>query len=264
MTLAPEVLVYPAHGAGSLCGKALSSERVSTIGQQLQENYAPQPMSEDKFVDTLMEGQPFIPKYFGFNVGLNKAGAPSYQESIDLVPRVGADTPLEPGVMVIDTRPEEQFKAGHVAGAINLMDGGKFETWLGSIMGPSEQFYLIAESEEARETVIQKAAKIGYEPNIKGAMLAPAEQLVQETQIDLSAFKQDPSRFTIVDIRNVGEYESGALFSDSLNIPLAELRERAQEIPTAKPIVVHCAGGYQSAAGTSIVRNELGGMDILT
>ncbi len=262
MTLAPEVLVYPAHGAGSLCGKALSSDTVSTIGKQLKENYALQPMSEDEFVDVLLEGQPFIPKYFGYDVGLNKNGAPSYQESIDRVPRIAADTPLEPGVLVIDTRPEDKFKAGHVPGAINLMDGGKFETWLGSIVGPEEKYYLIAENDEAREIVIQKAAKIGYEPNIAGALTAPSEQPAQESKIDLESFKQDPSQFTVVDIRNVGEYDAGALFSHAVNIPLAELRERAQEIATDKPVVIHCAGGYRSAAGTSIVKNALDGTEV--
>ena len=258
MPLAPEVLIYPAHGAGSLCGKNLSDETVSTMGQQLKENYALQPMSEEEFVKELLDGQPFIPKYFAYDVGINKAGAPTFEESIAAVPRLAADAELKEGLLVIDTRPAEQFRAGHLPGAINLMDGGKFETWLGSIVGPEEKFYLIAESEEVREAVIRKAAKIGYEPNIEGALLTLAQAPEQAPDLDLAAFKANPEAFNVVDIRNVGEYNSGAFFDHAVNLPLADLRERAEEVATDKPVVVHCAGGYRSAAGASIVKRVLG------
>jgi len=119
MKLNEEVLVYPAHGAGSLCGKNLSDDTVSTIGKELKYNYALQPMSEAEFIDTLLEGQPFIPKYFGFNVDINKAGAPPYEESVKAVPRLENTAEWEAGVLIIDARPEEQFKKGHLKGAIN-------------------------------------------------------------------------------------------------------------------------------------------------
>lgn len=254
MVLPEETLVYPAHGAGSLCGKNLSSDTVSSIGRELKTNYALQPMSEDEFVDLLLEGQPFIPKYFGYDVDLNKKGAPSLIPSTDKVARPEAGTTPEPGVLVIDTRPEDQYKAGHLPGSINLMDGGKFETWLGSIVGPEESFYLIAENEEKRESLIQKAAKIGYEPNIKAALLAPGFMMGMTPILQLEEFKASPDSFTIVDIRNTGEFEGGAVFSSAMNISLPELRERAGEIPTDKPILIHCAGGYRSAAGASIVQ----------
>lgn len=258
MTLAPEVIVYPAHGAGSLCGKNLSSETISTIGQQLRENYALQPMSEAAFVEALLEGQPHIPKYFGYDVEMNKQGAPAFDKSVKAVPRLAPDAQVDTNLVVIDTRPQVQFHAGHFPGAINLMNGGKFETWLGSIVGPEERFYLIAENEEVREEVIRKAAKIGYESLIEGAMVAPQHMPVTAEAIDLDSFRLTPSAYTIVDIRNVGEFDTGAFFAHAINIPLAELRERATEIPTEKPIVVHCAGGYRSAAGASIVANAAG------
>ncbi|MDP5172359.1 MAG: MBL fold metallo-hydrolase [Bacteroidia bacterium] len=253
MKLPEDVLVYPAHGAGSLCGKNLSTDTVSSIGRELRENYALQPMSEDDFVDVLLEGQPFIPKYFGFNVGLNKQGAPSFEASVAKVIRAEIGATPEPGHLVIDTRPADQFKAGHLPGAINLMDGGKFETWLGSIVGPQERFYLIAESEEARESVIRKAAKIGYEGNIISAMLTPSFMMSMTPILQVPTFVNHLSDYTIVDIRNAGEFADGAFFEGAINIPLPELRERASEIPTDKPIVIHCAGGYRSAAGSSIV-----------
>jgi hydroxyacylglutathione hydrolase len=258
MKLAPEVMVYPAHGAGSLCGKNLSSETVSTIGQQLSENYALQPMSEDEFVDALLEGQPYIPKYFPFDVDLNKQGAPSYEASVQAVRRLAPDADLEEGRLVIDTRPQEQFRAGHLPHAINLMNGDKFETWLGSIVGPEERYYLIAENEEVREEVIRKAAKIGYELNIEAALATPMQLPKSEPSFDLAHFRQNPQAYTVVDIRNTSEFAAGAFFEHAINLPLSELRERTAEVPTDKPVVVHCAGGYRSAAGASIVADAFG------
>lgn len=258
MKLAPEVLVYPAHGAGSLCGKNLSSETVSTIGQQLSENYALQPMSEDQFVDALIEGQPFIPKYFPFNVDLNKQGAPNYEASVKAVKRLAPEAERQEGLLVIDTRPQEQFRAGHLPHAINLMNGAKFETWLGSIVSPDERYYLIAENDEELDEVIRKAAKIGYELNIEGALVAPAQLPKNEPTFDLAHFRQHPDAYTVVDIRNATEFAAGAFFPHAINLPLSELRERTEEIPTDKPVVVHCAGGYRSAAGASIVTDALG------
>ncbi|MEL6675677.1 MAG: MBL fold metallo-hydrolase [Bacteroidota bacterium] len=257
MVLDPEVLVYPAHGAGSLCGKNLSSDTVSTIGRELKTNYALQEMSEDEFVAVLLEGQPFIPKYFGFDVDLNKVGAPLLQPALETVPRISSEATLESGVLVIDTRPAADFNAGHLPGAINLMDGGKFETWLGSIIGPSEKFYLLAKDEATLETLIEKTAKIGYEGSIQGALVAPGGLPATSEGVPLDAFKDNPDAYTIIDIRNVGEYAQRAIFAQAINIPLPELRERVGEIPTEKPIVVHCAGGYRSAAGASIVFNGL-------
>lgn len=253
MTLPEEVLVYPAHGAGSLCGKNLSDDTVSTIGRELRENYALQPMDEEAFVNVLLEGQPFIPKYFPYDVGVNKAGAENMEESIARVPRKPGNIALEPGIPIIDSRPEADFKKGHLPGAINLQNGGKFETWVGSLFGPDEPFYLIAENEEEREILIWKIAKIGYEKNIRAAILPPDGMEKQTGALDLEDFKAHPDKYTIVDIRNVNEFNDGAFFPSAINVPLPELRERAGEIPKDKPVVIHCAGGYRSSAGSSIV-----------
>jgi hydroxyacylglutathione hydrolase len=262
MMLPDETIVYPAHGAGSLCGKNLSSDLVSTIGREKRENYALQEMSRDEFVSLLLQDQPFIPKYFGYDVALNKKGADSFEESIKKVPRIDRNSKLEEGVLVVDTRPQVQFRNGHVKGAINIMDGGKFETWLGSIVGPDEKFYLIAENNETLESVIRKAAKIGYEKNIKGALLNPDDADELAPEIDPDQFANEMDRYTIVDVRNESEIRTEEIFKNTIRIPLPELRERVNEIPATKPVIVHCAGGYRSAAGASIILSALPKLEV--
>ncbi|RAK66063.1 MBL fold metallo-hydrolase [Hymenobacter edaphi] len=256
MTLPPTTKVYPAHGPGSLCGKTTSPDLDSTIGKELRTNYALQPMTRAEFVQVLLEDQPFVPKYFGRDVQLNKQGAPAFEDSVRAVKHLPGGTALEPEVLIIDTRPAAQFRQGHLPGAINLMDGGKFETWLGSILGPQEPFYLVAESQIALDTVIRKAAKIGYEGNIQGALLTPREVPTTSPAVDVERVRQHPEQFTVVDIRNRTEAKK-QVFDGALLIPLPELRERAHEVPTDKPVLVHCAGGYRSAAGASILQAAL-------
>lgn len=262
MKLPEDVVVYPAHGPGSLCGKSMSPELTSTIGKELRDNYALQLMSELDFVKTLTEEQPFVPKYFGHDVSLNKKGAADFEESVKAVTRLDRNAQLEAGVLVIDTRPQERFKKAHVRGAINLQDGGKFETWLGSIVSPGEPYYLIAESEASLETVIRKTAKIGYESQIKGALLTPDNLTDNSPEFNAADVDLHEDNYTIVDIRNVGEVKSGKIFAHAIAIPLPELRERTKEIPTDKPIVIHCAGGYRSAAGASIVAREISNVPV--
>ena len=262
MTLPGSTKVYPAHGPGSLCGKTTSPDLDSTIAKELKTNYALQPMSEQEFIKVLLEDQPFVPKYFGHNVRLNRQGAPSFEDSIRAVPQLNSADVLEPGVLLIDTRPAAQFRAGHLAGSFNLQDGGKFETWLGSILGPEEAFYLLADTKIALDAVVRKTAKIGYEGNIKGALLAPAALPATSAAADVAQVRAHPEQFTIVDIRNRTEAQT-PIFANALMIPLPELRERAHEIPTDKPVLVHCAGGYRSAAGSSIVQAALPAAQVL-
>ncbi|SHJ77387.1 Glyoxylase, beta-lactamase superfamily II [Hymenobacter daecheongensis DSM 21074] len=262
MTLPATTKVYPAHGPGSLCGKTTSPDLDSTIGRELQTNYALQPMSEQDFIKVLLEDQPFMPKYFGHDVQLNKAGALPFEDSIRAVPRLYGDAALEPGVLVIDTRPQAEFKKGHLPGAINLQDGGKFETWLGSVVGPDEKFYLLADTQIALDTVIRKTAKIGYEGLIKGALLTPEHLPATSPTANVEHLRERPEDFTIVDIRNRTEAKQ-PIFPGALVIPLPELRERAHEVPTDKPIMVHCAGGYRSAAGSSILEAALPGAQVI-
>lgn len=257
MTLPKSVVVYPAHGPGSLCGKSMSPDLESTIGRELRENYALQLMDEFTFIKTLTTDQPFMPKYFGYDVDLNKTGAPSFQESINAVKRLNSDELLEKDIIVVDTRPKQQFRSGHLKGSINLQDGEKFETWLGSIIKPDEPFYLVAENEESLNIALKKAAKIGYEKNIEAALLTPANANETSAHLNLDNFKANPGNYNIVDVRNHGEVIEGQVFKTAISIPLPELRERIQEIPTDKPIIIHCAAGYRSAAAASIVNAKI-------
>ena len=263
MTLPEDVLVYPAHGPGSLCGKNMSPELDSSIGKELRQNYALQNMTEKEFVEMLTHDQPFVPKYFGYDVQLNKHGAASFRQSIDAVPRLSHDAKLNTNLLLIDTRSADKFKAGHLKGSLNFQNSGKFETWLGSIVGPGEEFYLIADTAEELESVIAKTAKIGYEGQIKGALLSPDHLTERSPEFNKTDFIENPDRFTIVDIRNENEVKDGKIFSKAISIPLHQLRERMDEIPINKPIVVHCAGGTRSAIGSSIIAQQTVKVDVL-
>jgi hydroxyacylglutathione hydrolase len=256
MLMPKSVIVYPAHGPGSLCGKNMSADLHSTIGRELRENYALQLMDELQFIKTLTTDQPFVPKYFGRDVEINKKGAPAFNASVNGVSKTGS-LPAGENIPLIDTRHKNDFRKGHVAGAINLQDGEKFETWLGSIIDPAEQFYLFAANENGLDTAIKKAAKIGYEKNIKAALLSPTDAAETSPDLDFDDFNLKPGSFMIIDVRNRGEVINGPIFRESVNIPLPELRERLDEIPVDKPIVVHCAAGYRSAAAASIIASKI-------
>lgn len=254
MTLNDEVIVFPAHGSGSLCGKSLSDATSSTIGIEKMSNYALQAMTEEEFVKVLLEDQPFIPKYFPYDVGLNKAGAPPYAQGVSRVRREEKNFNSPADALLIDGRPESEFKASHRKGAINIQNGGKFETWLGSIVGPEEKFYLLAHNEEALEEMIRKTAKIGYEALIEAAFVYDQKGESTSAVFNNEEFALHPDNYFIVDVRNPAEAKGQKVFEQAVLIPLPELRERYNEIKTEKPIVVHCAGGYRSAAGSSIVQ----------
>jgi len=257
MILPSHIIVYPAHGPGSLCGKSISADLQSTIGRELRENYALQLMDELSFVKTILADQPFIPHYFEWDVEINKKGASGFKNSVDKVSRAGNNLVLEKNFTIIDTRPKHVFNNGHIKGAINLQDGDKFETWLGSIVSPDEQFYLVAFNEEELEAMIEKSAKIGYEQNIKAGLLSIGNVSSQTPVLNMADFTLRPERYTILDVRNRNEVEDKSFFNNSIAIPLPELRERLNEIPTDKPIIVHCAGGYRSAAAASIIRGKI-------
>lgn len=256
MVLDNEVLVYPAHGAGTLCGKALSEANRSTIGAEKIANWSLQEMSEAEFKSTLLEDQPFVPKYFPYDVELNKQGAKALSRALAYIPS-GTAANLNKSILIIDTRPQAIFKKGHLPGSVNLQADGKFETWLGTIIAPEERFYLTAATREALDIAIARCAKIGYEPFIKQAFVFGGGS-EQDNSLDMGTFTAHQEDYNIVDIRNNSEVTAAPIFKNTVNIPLPELRDRLNEIPANKPVVVHCAGGYRSAAGSSIISNALG------
>jgi glyoxylase-like metal-dependent hydrolase (beta-lactamase superfamily II)/rhodanese-related sulfurtransferase len=258
--LPDDVIVYPAHGAGTLCGKNLSKESNSTIGKEKQTNWSLQETTEEEFADNLLADQPFVPAYFPYDVELNRLGATHMEQSIAAIHISEAKDDLDPLRWVVDVRQEEDFKAGHLPHAINLMEDGKFETWLGSIIKPGEKFYLAGANMAQVQRMIQRTASIGYESAvIEGLVVHAGNEKEKEATIDLSKFQIDPEAYTIVDVRNTSEINHEKIFPNSLSIPLAEVRERVHEIPTDKPIVVHCAGGYRSAAASSLIHSTLNG-----
>jgi hydroxyacylglutathione hydrolase len=157
-------------------------------------------------------------------------------------------------------REETSFKKGHLKGSINIQavsENAKFETWLGSIVTPEDSFTLVIDSKKNKDNLLHRVAKIGYEKLLKQVITLSDENLVTTSTLDLADFKKNPENYTIVDIRNTSEVEEGKFFENAISHPLNELRNTAKEIPIDKPIVVHCAGGYRSAAGSSILEKEI-------
>ncbi len=258
MVLEDETIVYPAHGAGTLCGKNLSKESTSTLGKEKETNWSLQDADEEEFVKNLLEDQPFVPAYFPYDVELNKKGAPQMKESITTVKKGAATSNLNKDLWIVDVRKEDDFKEGHLPHSVNIQEDGKFETWLGSIIKPEEQFYVAAKDEEQLQKMLLRVAAIGYETAVAEALIVKNGD-VKEAELDVDLFKNHTTDYTIVDVRNKAEMEEGKIFENSVSIPLAEVRDRVNEIPTDKPIVVHCAGGYRSAAGSSIIKSALDG-----
>ena len=258
MVLSDDTIVYPAHGAGTLCGKALSKASSSTIGKEKATNWCLQAQTEDEFVKELLKDQPFIPAYFPFDVALNKKGAPAFKTSVDVISieQMSDVITLDNTIWIIDIRKENIYKEGHLPKSINLMEGDKMETWLGSMIQPNEAFYLIGDNATSLKTIIERVAAIGYEPQIKGAFILQNGE-IKSNKIDIASFNANLGQYTIIDVRNEEEVNKNKIFADSLSFPLGQLRENAGKIPTNKPIVVHCAGGYRSAAASSFLQSEL-------
>lgn len=256
-------LVYPAHGAGTLCGKALKSMNASTIGVERMDNWAvlmAHSSDEDSFVEALVTGQPHIPKYFPNSVELNREGPSSYEEALRSVKVLGPLTEeafqhLDPSATIVDARPAHLFREGHIRGALNIPLGKTFNTWLGTLIAPNEPYYLIVSSQVAYEAVIDQVLQIGYERQLKGVFigLEYTNQKGPELFPNVEQLKTQVGAYTVVDVRDPDEVQNLPLIPGSVNIRLADLRERAAEIPTDKPIAVHCTGSYRSAVGSSIL-----------
>jgi hydroxyacylglutathione hydrolase len=262
LPLPDDMIVYPAHGAGSLCGKALKAAQSSTIGEERRDNWSLQEMSEEDFINQLLADQPFVPAYFPFDVELNRKGAPSFQERVhavtfgETIKDEKEANRLDKNIFIVDVRNGQTYKQGHLQHSINVIEGGKFETWLGSIIKPGESFYLAGSNKEQLTKLIDRAAAIGYEGQIKEAFVL--EYGTETTPaLDIDLFKENTDDFTVIDVRNKSEVKQKKIFSNSINIPLGDLRKRLAEIPTHKPVVVHCAGGTRSAAASSLIQAQL-------
>ena len=159
---------------------------------------------------------------------------------------------------IVDVRDEEDYKKGHLPHSVNLMKEAKFETWLGSIIKPNELFYIAASGENSLKEAIARTAAIGYEAQVEEAFVLEYNEVTQE-KMDVNKFEEHTNDYTIVDVRNKSEVKEKKIFENSISIPLGELREDVSKIPLDKPIVVHCASGYRSAAGSSLLQSQLNG-----
>lgn len=154
-------------------------------------------------------------------------------------------------------RPAEAFKASYIPNAVNIQDGGSFPTWLGSLIAPEAEFYLVGADEESLNMILHKAASIGYEANIKGAMVYEKTNGKQFAVFDKNSFTPEANKYTQIDVRTAKETQQEPIFQNSINIPLQELDQRVSEIPTDKPILVSCASGYRSATASSMIKKLL-------
>lgn len=266
LTLSDEVTVMPAHGAGSSCGKNLSEELTSTIGEQRASNPSVQPMSEDAFVALITEGQPAAPSYFSVNASMNKRVHPLLTQDrviAELSPtEVRAE--LAAGTRVLDARSVDDFAAGHLRGSVNVGFDGRFAETGGMVAEIGEKIVLITYPGEEQEAAV-RLARIGSD-NAAGYLtvdhdgvfpdeLAELVQPAPRTTIEQLDALLDADAVTLVDIRNPGEREGGVI-EGALPIPLAQLRTRLEQLPTGKPIVVHCAGGWRSSVAASLLRAQ--------
>jgi rhodanese-related sulfurtransferase len=236
----------------------MSSDPSSTLGNERRGNWAFQKQTEKEFLAEILKDQPFIPSYFGFNVDINKKGAENINRAKGIDIRLNV-TELDSSIVKVDIRDQEKFKKAHLFNSINIMASTptqKFETWLGAIIEPNEAFYIVVDSVEDIDETLSRVVKIGYEKQLMAFVTLSNELSNSSDELDLKDFKNNQDKYTIVDIRNEGEIAEGKIFEQAIGSPLNELRDNLNEIPTDKPIVVHCAGGYRSAAGSSILENK--------
>jgi len=266
MTLPDASLVYPAHGAGSLCGKALSKETVSTIGEQRRSNYALQPMTKTAFVDLVTADQPDAPPYFTYDAVLNSKERPTLDEALArVVNPLTLDHVLalqNVGAQLLDTRDPAEFAAAHVAGSINIGLGGQYATWAGTILSREHPIVIIADPGREHEAAT-RLGRIGFD-HIVGYLkdglhsLASRPDLTATTErvsAPLAAERLATGVPLSVDVRAPGERAQKRI-GGSVGIPLNHLVERLQELPRDRPLLVYCAGGYRSSIAASLLQRE--------
>ena len=293
-------LVYPAHGAGSMCGKSLSKETVSTIGEQKQFNYALQPMSFEDFQKMVTADQPEAPDYFVYDAIKNRQERPDLEStlrsSLKAISVKEVVALRDQGAQLLDVREAADFEGAHFAGSLNIGLKGKYATWCGSMLSHDRPIVVITEPGNEEEAVM-RLGRIGFD-NVAGYLgdglaalethpdliqtvariTAPAlaEQIfaqraeqINEPEGASPRFERGPSREPdasafrlikadapfVLDVRAEKEWQAGHI-AHSHNIPLTHLRERLTEVPTDRPVIVHCEGGYRSAIGCSLLANS--------
>jgi hydroxyacylglutathione hydrolase len=264
LTLPDDTLVYPAHGAGSLCGKNLSTDTVSSIGVQRRYNYALQPMSREEFVRVVTAEQPDTPAYFTYDAVLNTKERPTLGQALEEELRplsLEEVLALAAGnAQLLDARDSADFAGAHLAGSINVGLGGSYATWAGTILEGDRPIVVVAEPGREQEAAM-RLGRIGFD-NVAGYLehgmqaLEPRPDLVARieriTAATLAEQLDGPEPPLVLDVRTEREWREQRL-AESLNIPLGRLQERADEVPRDRRLVVHCATGYRSSIAASVL-----------
>jgi len=279
LALPDSVAVYPAHGAGSLCGRNISSETSSTIGEQRRTNYALRPMPRDEFVAMMTADLPEAPAYFGRDAALNREGP----AALSSLPRPSSLTPAAvrektaAGAVLLDTRPSNEYGAAHVPGALNIGLGGQFASWAGTLLPLETPIVLAAEDPDHLDEARTRLARVGLE-TVPGYLDGGVEAweraglpLAKTEQIDVAELRErlaeDPS-LQVLDVRRPPEYASGHI-ERAVSLPLGDLAKRAASLDRSRPVAVICASGYRSSTATSLLErlgfpratNVVGGMN---
>jgi glyoxylase-like metal-dependent hydrolase (beta-lactamase superfamily II)/rhodanese-related sulfurtransferase len=265
MGLPDAVRVFPAHGAGSACGKNLSTDKQSTIGEQRLFNYACQPMSEPDFVALVTAGPPPAPDYFVYDAVLNRNDRAVYDadQPLSALDTAAMLTAIADGAVVVDARDAQDFAAGHLAGALNVPADGRFAETAGMVLQPADNVVVMAPDGGAQEVAVRLARigfdhAIGYLPNVEAFLITHPELTLRASRLtpgQLAEASTSPNAPVVVDVRNGSERDAGFI-PGSLHIPLAQLHQRIHEIPTDRPVVTYCAGGWRSSVAASMLRRQ--------
>jgi hydroxyacylglutathione hydrolase len=281
LTLPDGVRVFPAHGAGSACGKNLSTATQSTIGEQRATNYAVQAMSEDDFVSAVTTGQAVAPPYFGFAARTNRSEHELLDTDEPPVLTIGeVERWLANGAILIDGRPAAEFASGHLRGAVNVGMEGRFAEYAGDVARPDQPIILCTDPGKEHEAKV-RLARIGFD-RVVGTVGDITRLLAEHPELAVASMRLSATDFAgwnaaaamgaepvqLLDVRNPGETEGGVL-PGALRIPLAALIDRIDELDPAATTVAYCAGGYRSiiaasalaAMGFTRVADMLGGYD---
>lgn len=264
MTLPDATLVYPAHGAGSLCGKALSKETVSTIGVQRQNNYALQPMSKSAFVSLVTADQPEAPAYFTYDAVLNSMERATLDATLERevqpIPLYGVLALRDVGAQILDTREPGDFAAAHLKGSLNVGLNGQFATWAGTVLDREHPIVLVSDPGKEREAAT-RLGRIGFD-HVAGYLQGGLGSLDSQAELQSSTERLSPQVAAeraqtgaplLIDVRGPGERAQRHI-SGSLSVPLTQLQRRLDELPRDRPLIVYCAGGYRSSVAASVLQ----------
>ncbi len=270
MTLPDATRVYPAHGAGSACGKNLSTDTVSTMGEQRRTNYALLAPDRETFIDLVTEGQAPAPDYFVYDAILNRKNRELLDESElpDALDLARFQQLVADGAMIVDGRDPEDFALGHLKGSINVGLAGRYAEFAGSVV-PSDADIVLVVDDGFELEAKNRLARIGFDrvvgylPHPLAVMAENPEAVERASRMTAAEFEQRRSEIDglqLVDVRNPGEFANGTV-DGSTNIPVGQLPDRLSELDSTTPTVVFCAGGYRSSVGASVLK-EAGFADV--